>query len=122
VAGTAGFAGVWQSTSEVFVSPYEIQIKPYEGGGITLSDPIVHINKSVKFDGQDYPNSGSNARSGMSSSGRRVSDHLVILTDKMDGKVESTDNFELSPDRQTLTETQRHPNLAKPITLVFKRE
>jgi hypothetical protein len=40
----------------------------------------------------------------------------------MDGKVESTDNFELSPDRQTLTETQRHPNLAKPITLVFKRE
>ena len=30
-----GFAGTWQSTSEVFVSPYEIQIQPYQGDGFS---------------------------------------------------------------------------------------
>ena len=121
-AGGSGFAGTWQSTSEVFVSSYEIQIKPYQGNGLSLIDPVAGVNKSLKFDGTDYPNSGANANPGMTSSGRRISDRRFELTDKLKGSVQSTDDFELSPDLQTLTETQHLPDQGKPIVLVFKRE
>jgi hypothetical protein len=121
-AGGSGFAGTWQSTSEVFVSPYEIQIRPYQGDGFSLIDPVAGIDKNLKLDGKDYPNSGLNANPDMLSSGHRISDRLLELTDKLKGMVQSTDDFELSPDLQTLTETQHLPDQDKPIILVFKRE
>ena len=121
-AGDSGFAGIWQSTSEVFVSPYEIQIQPYQSDGISLIDPVAGINKSLKFDGTDYPNSGINASPGMLSSGRRISDHRLELTDKLKGQFQSTDDFQLSPDLKTMTETQHPADQGKPIILVFKRE
>ena len=121
-AGDSGFAGTWQSTSEVFVSPYEIQIQPYRGDGLSLIDPVAGIDKSLKFDGTDYPNSGASASPDMLCSGRRISDRRLELTDKLKGKVQSTDDFELSADLQTLTETQHLPDQGKPIILVFKRE
>jgi hypothetical protein len=121
-AGDSGFAGTWESTSEVFVSPYEIQIQPYEGDGLSLIDPVAGIDKSLKFDGKDYPNSGPNANPDMLSSGHRINDRRLELTDKLKGRVQSTDDFELSPDLQTLTETQHLPDQAKPIILVFERE
>jgi len=121
-AGGSGFAGTWQSTSEVFVSPYEIQIRPYQGDGLSLIDPVAGIDKSVKFDGTDYPNSGASASPDMLSSGRRISDRRLELTDKLKGRVQSTDDFELSPDLQTMTETQHPADQGKPIILVFNRE
>jgi hypothetical protein len=121
-AGGSGFAGTWQSTSEVFVSPYEILIKPFQGDSLSLIDPVAGVNKSLKFDGKDYPNSGANANTGMTSSGRRISDRRLELTDKLKGGVHSTDDFELSPDLKTLTETQHLPDQGKPIILVFRRE
>jgi hypothetical protein len=121
-AGESGFAGTWQSTSEVYVSPYEIQIVPYQGDGFSLIDTVAGVDKSLKFDGKDYPNSGPNANPDMLSSGRRISDRRLELTDKLKGRVQSTDDFELSPDLQTLTETQHLPDGGKPIIFVFKRE
>jgi hypothetical protein len=121
-AGESGFAGTWQSTSEVYVSPYEIQIGPYQGDGFSLTDSVAGIDKDLKLDGKDYPNSGPNASPDMQSSGHRISDRRLELTDKLKGKVQSMDDFELSPDLQTLTETQHFPDLGKPIILVFKRE
>jgi hypothetical protein len=121
-AGGSGFAATWQSTKEVFVSPYEIQIQPYQGDGFSLIDPVAGIDKSLKFDGADYPNSGASASPGMLSSGRRISDRRLELTDKVKGKLQSTDDFQLSPDLQTMTETQHPADQGKPIILVFKRE
>jgi hypothetical protein len=121
-AGGSGFAGTWQSTSQVFVSPYEIQIQPYHGDGLSVVDPVAGINKDLNLDGKDYPNSGPNATPTMLSSGHRISNRQLELTDKLKGKVQSTDDFELSPDLQTLTETQHLPDQGKPVILVFKRE
>jgi hypothetical protein len=38
------------------------------------------------------------------------------------GKLQSTDDFQLSPDLQTMTEAQHPADQGKPIILVFKRE
>jgi hypothetical protein len=58
----------------------------------------------------------------MLSSGRRISDRHLELTDKLKGKLQSTDDFQLSPDLQTMTETQHSGDQGKPVILVFKRE
>ena len=121
-AGKSGFAGTWQSTSEIFVTAYEIQIRPYQGDGFSFADPVAGIDKDLKLDGKDYPNSGPSANPDMQSSAGRISDHRLEMTDKLKGRVRSKDEFELSPDHQTLTETQRLPGQVKPIILVFKRE
>ena len=121
-AGDSGFAGIWQSTSEVFVSPYEIQIQPYQRDGFSLIDAVAGVNKSLRFDGTDYPNSGENASPGMLSSGRRISDRNIELADKVKGKLQSTDDFQLSPDLQTMTETQHVADQDKPVILIFERE
>lgn len=121
-AGGSGFVGTWESFREVFVSPYEVQIQPYQGDGFSLTDPVAGVDKNLKFDGKDYPNSGPNASPDMLSSGHRISDRRLQLTNKLKDKIQSTDDFELSPDLQTLTETQHFPDQGKPIILVFKRE
>jgi hypothetical protein len=83
---------------------------------------VAGIDKDLRLDGKDYPNSGPNANPDMLSSGHRISDRRFELTDKLKGRVQSTDDLELSPDLQTLTETQHLPDQGKPIILVFKRE
>jgi hypothetical protein len=120
--GGQGFAGTWQSTSEIFVTPYVIEIRPYQGDGFSLIDPVARIDKSVKFDGKDYPNSGPNASADMTSSGRRVSERHLELTDKLKDKVQSIDDFQLSNDLRTMTEIQHPANQGKPVILVFQRE
>jgi hypothetical protein len=120
--GGSGFVDTWESIHEVFVSPYEVQIQSYQGDGISLTDPVAGVNKNLKLDGRYYPNSGPNASPDMLSSGHRISDRRLVLTNKLKGKIQSTDDFELSPDLQTLTETQRFPDQGKPVILVFRRE
>jgi hypothetical protein len=121
-AGDSGFAGTWESTTEIVKSAYEIQIQLFQGDGLSLIDPVAGVNKNMKFDGKDYPNSGPNASPDMQSSGRRISDRLLELTDKNKGEVQSTDDLQLSPDLHTLTVTQHPADHGTPTILVFERE
>jgi hypothetical protein len=57
-AGTSGFAGTWESTSEKVDSVYEVQIQPYQGDGLSFITPAEHETRNMKFDGKDYPNVG----------------------------------------------------------------
>ena len=121
-AAGSGFVATWESIHEVFVSPYIVQIQPYQGDGFSLTDPVAGVDKNLKLDGNDYPNSGPNASPDMLSSGRRISNRKLEVTNKLKDKIQSTDDFELSPNLQTLTETQHFLDQGKPVILVFKRE
>ena len=61
-AGTSGFPGTWESTSEKVDSDsvYEFQIEPYEGGGLSFITPAANEIQNMKFDGKDYPDAGPN--------------------------------------------------------------
>lgn len=39
MAGTSGFAGTWESTSETVNSVFMLQVRPYEGDGLSFIDP-----------------------------------------------------------------------------------
>jgi hypothetical protein len=117
--GGAGFAGDWISTSEQVDTVYVVQVRPFEGDGLSFTTSG-EGTKNVKFDGKDYPNIGSAVQ--IMSSAQRVNERLVELTDKIGGKVVDTRKISISGDGKTLTMTVHTPGRSQPDLLVFERE
>jgi hypothetical protein len=120
-AGTSGFAGTWDSTTEK-AERVEIEIQPYEGNGLSFTNRKEHSVKTMKFDGKDYPVKDPNAPAGAISSARRVDAGTLEFTEKRNGKVADTQHIQLSPDGNTLTMTIQPASGRKPNVLVFERE
>ncbi len=121
-AGSSGFAGRWESSKEKVNSVYELEIQPYQGDGLALLLPAEHSARKMKFDGKDYPVQGAEVAPGSASSGRRVNDHTLEITDKINGRTTDTQRITLSPDLNTLTMTVQQAGHSKPDALVFNRE
>jgi len=121
-SGGTGFASDWQSIRETMNTPFLIQITEFQGDGLSFVTPSEHKTRNLKFDGKDYPNEGSNARRGASSSIRRVDERTVVITDKAGDKVTDTEDIALSADLKTLTITVHVVGHDKPNVLVFERK
>jgi hypothetical protein len=119
-ADGAGFAGDWVSTSETMNSAFVLQVRPYEGDGLSFIYPSKET-KNVKFDGKDYPNVGP-IEGGPTSSIRRVNEHVLEMTDKINGKISKTEQITLSSDLKTLTITARRSSGSEPTIYVFERQ
>ena len=116
--GGSGFAADWQSIKETVNSLFLVQIKEFQGDGLSFTTPWEQKTKNLKLDGKDYPNEGPNA----SSSVRRVDERTLVITDKAGGKVTDTEDFALSADLKTLTVTLQIPGRDKPYVMVFERK
>jgi hypothetical protein len=121
-AGGSGFAGEWVSTSETMNSVVLMQVRPYEGDGLSFIDPSAQVTRSVKFDGKDYPNLGPNVTPGSTSSIRRVNEHTLEMTYKINGKLLYTQQIEFSPDSNTLTMTRHIVGESETNIRVFERQ
>jgi hypothetical protein len=81
------------------------------------------MTKKMKFDGNDSPDLDLNGDTGSASSGRRVNERRLEITDKFKGKITGTRRIELSTDLKTLTMTVRLVGQSRPKSiLVFDRE
>jgi hypothetical protein len=120
--GSEGFAGTWESTEEQVNSVYEMQVEAYGDSGLSFINPAQKMTKKINFDGKDYAAEGPNVPAGFVTSGRRLSDHAVELTDKVGSKVLDTQQVEVSPDGKTLMFTVHIPGRTKPNVQVFDRE
>lgn len=121
-AGKSGFAGTWESISEQMNFVFVRKIQPYEGDGLSFINPAEEVTKSLKFDGKDYPKQGPNVAKGSVSSGQRVNERTLEITDKINSKATAVEQIELSPDLKTLTITVHTVGKSKPDILVFDRE
>ena len=122
-AGSSGFTGTWDSDSEKVKAGIELQIEPYEGDGLSFNGPHADMTKNMKFDGNDYPDLDPDADKGSASSGRRVNERSLEITDKFKGKITGTRQIELSADLKTLTMTVHLEGQNRPKSiLVFDRE
>lgn len=121
-AGTSGFAGTWEGTSETVDAVFVLKVEPYEEDGLSFLNSLDKSARNMKFDGKDYPKVGPNVSPGSVSSGRRVNEHSLELTDKAEGKIVDTRQIELSSDLKTLTMTVHVPDRRQPDTLVFERQ
>ena len=121
-AGTSGFAGTWEGSSETVNAAIVLKVQAYEGDGLSFINASEGVTKNVKFDGKDYPNAGPNAMAGAASTARRVNDDTLEMTDKFNGKIMNTRQIQLSSDRKTLTMTVHVPGRREPDVLVFERQ
>jgi hypothetical protein len=121
-AGSSGFPGTWESTSEKVNSVYELDIQPWEGDGLSFVTPAQHETQNMKFDGKDYPDQRPEALPGSASSGHRVNGTTLEISNKIKDKVISTRQITLSPDHKTLTMTVHPAGQSMPNILVFDRE
>jgi hypothetical protein len=122
MAGTMGFPGTWESTKLKIGSPMVWEIRPYDGNGLSFITPAEHEIQNMKFDGKDYPDTGPNVPAGSVSSGRRVDQRTLEMTDKIKGTVMDVTQFKLSPDLNTMTLTVRETGQSKPLTIVYDRQ
>lgn len=87
-AGSSGFTGTWDSTSSSGLDPgIELEIRPYEGDGLTLISPVAGGTQNIKFDGKDN---------------RRMNQRSLEMTHASQGNVRVT-QIEVSADLKTLT-------------------
>lgn len=94
-AAGLGFAGAWETTMPMTYA-FVLKIRPYEGNGLSfIRSP--QDTRNLKFDGKDYPVEGGGSAEGSTSSARRVDDHTLEITGKVNGKVMRTERRELSP-------------------------
>ena len=122
-AGNSGFPGTWDSESEKVKAGIELEIRPYEGDGLSLNSPDAEMTKKMKFDGNDYPDLDPNEDPGSACSGRRVNERSLEITEKFKDKITGTRQIELSADLKTLTMTTRLVGQSRPKSiLVFDRE
>jgi hypothetical protein len=122
LAGTTGFAGTWESTSETLNSVYVIKVQPYEGEGLSFINSSQGITRNVTFDGKDNPLVGPNAPAGATSSAARVNERTLEITTRINDKVAGTQEDTLSSDGKTLTMTVHAAGRTAPNIFVFDRE
>ena len=119
-AGTSGFPGTWERTSETLM--YGIRVQPYEGDGLSFINSSQGVTRNVTFDGKGHPLVGANAPAGATSSARRVSGRALEITTRFNDKVVGTQEDTLSSDGKTLTMTIHVPGRTAPNILVFERQ
>jgi hypothetical protein len=121
MAAGSGFAGTWVSTSEPH-SAVELQIRPYDGDGLSFINPAQESTQNMKFDGKDYRPVGPHIPPGAASSGHRVNERTLEIEDKMEGKVGETRQMTLSPDLKTMTTVTVFASGPSKRIFVFDRE
>jgi hypothetical protein len=97
-------------------------IKPYGNDGLSFSFPEEQEHQEIKFDGKDYPQQGPRATPGETSSAKRIDEHTLQVTDKLNGKVTSRHESVVSQDGMTLTDTRYETGQKKPLILVFEKQ
>src|SRR5271163_1511495 len=116
----SGFAGDWVSTTAQVDTVYVVQIKPFDGDGLSIVNAADGTTKNIKADGKDYSNTSSGVTT--VSSAQRQDARTIAVTDKIDGKVADTQEISVSADGNTLTMTIHVPDRSDPNVLVFERQ
>jgi hypothetical protein len=123
IGGGSGFAADWQSIKETVTSLFLLEVKPFQGDGLSFVDPVARRTKNLKFDGADLrPNAAAKGGAIVSSSVRRVNDRVLVITNSYEGKVTSTEEFSLSTDLRLLTMTVHIVGRDRPYVLMFERK
>lgn len=120
-ASNSGIPGTWETTQEKPDSAYEMEIRPYEGDGLSFIISGGGPANNVKFDGKEYPPAGASPAAGSTTSARRLGDHSIELTKHLKGKIVETREMNVSPDLKTLTMTRHLVNQRLPNILIFDR-
>jgi hypothetical protein len=117
--GATGFAGTWKGDA-IKLSPFVLEIKPYQSDGLTFRIPDV-FEVNAKFDGKEYPMTGTQSPNGSLASFKRAGSNGFTTTQKApDRTVILQAAVTVSADGKTLTEAGQSGSVKR--TWVFDRD
>jgi hypothetical protein len=122
ISGTTGLAGTWQTTSVKILTPTSITMAKWQGDGYTRTNPTFKETFDFKLDGKEYTPKGPRVAKGITVTAKKLGDHSMELTYKLNGKTTETDKLEVSADGKTLTQTVTYAGVSKPEIDVWNRE
>ena len=120
-AGSSGLVGSWETSNVKVGSPTTVSIAKWEDG-FSLSNPTYKETLHFKFDDKERSPNGPRVAPGTTVSAKKGDDKTVTLTYKLKGKVTETDEWKLSDDGKTLTDTITYPGVTKQELDVYDRE
>ena len=121
ITGANGLAGTWEGKSEKQSSPSVWEIQPYENG-LSFVHPATQNRLDMRFDENEYTETGPTAPARISTSGKRSNSNTLQITEKHDGKVMDTAEWSVSPEGNVLTLTIHNTGQEKARVLVYDRQ
>ena len=111
-AGASGLVGTWVSTSTTIGSPVSMEMAPWENG-YSMRTPAYQAQTDFKLDGKAYTPRGPRVAKGTTVSGKKIDDHNFQLTYRLNGKVNQTSRWMVSPNGKSVTATNSYPGESK---------
>jgi hypothetical protein len=117
--------GEWKSVSmeEKDSGPAaKLIIEPYGKDGLSFTSTADKHRTDMKFDGKQYFEIAPDGSQGDSSSGQRISEHVIQMESQTKGKPDSNDEFKVSDDGKTLTIVSKSIKTHVVFTKVWDKE
>lgn len=117
--------GEWRSVAmqdKVSGPPDKLIIEPYGSDGLSFFSTGDHGRTDMKFDGNQYFEIAPDGTKGDSSSGKRISDHVIRMENQVKGKPDSTSEFTVSDDGKTLTTVWKFLKTGATFTIISDKE
>ena len=117
--------GEWQSVSmeeKESGEALKLIVTSFGTDGLSFSVPTYKHLSEMRFDGKVYADTGAGDAKGLSSSGKRVNDHLLEIEDQINGKAEYSEELKVSDDGKTLTIVSKSANSSAVFTEVWDKQ
>ena len=117
--------GEWRSVSledKISGPPERLVIAPFGRDGLSLIAMSNKHRTDMQFDGRQYFDTAPDGTKGESSSGKRISDHVIDMQNQIKGKPDSTSELTVSDDGKTLTIVSKSIKTAAVFTSVWDKE
>jgi hypothetical protein len=101
------FIGTWVPNDSKSSMPGVITIEALGSDGLSFFFSGDKARTDLRFDGKPYPDRGPTVQKGRTSTGKRMDAHTMQMVTKINDKSVWEDDFKVSADGQTLTDTQR---------------
>jgi hypothetical protein len=122
VAGGPGLAGKWKTSKLTSSSPETLSLTPKGSDGLTIMLGNEGAVCDAKFDGKDYPATGSMWPAGWSCKVTRQGASAIQLTWKKDGKDMYTSTLTASASGRVLTESGSAAGVNEKFTVIYDKQ
>jgi hypothetical protein len=121
VSGGPGFVGKWR-IGDYKLAATTMDITANGTDGVTITLPEQGAVCNAKFDGKDYPLTGTLVGNGSTYALKRTGPQSFEIMEKLNGKAIYTDKIRVSEDGKTLTFDGSPTSANEPITLIYERQ
>ena len=121
MSGGPGFAGKWKiSAAKPAVTTMDITANGTDG--VTIVMPEQGASCKAKFDGKDYPYTGTLVGTGSTYALKKTGPSSFEITEKLNGKALYVDKISVSEDGKTLTLDGSPTSANEPVKVVYDRQ